>query len=135
VSEENVEVIRRLWEAVDRRDREAVFAFYDPDIVWQNHTGGALELQDVSYRGHEAVRQFWRDWLEPFESFEAHAEEFIDAGNKVIVPWRAAARGKASGAAVEMHRSNVYSISNGRVNRVDVFETKAEALTAAGLPA
>jgi ketosteroid isomerase-like protein len=103
-------------------------------IVWQNHTGGALELQDVSYSGHEAVRQFWRDWLEPFESFEAHAEEFIDAGTKVIVPWRAAARGKASGAAVEMHRSNVYSISNGRVNRVDVFETKVEALAAAGLP-
>lgn len=132
MSEANVEIVRRVWEAVERRDTEAVFAFYAPDIVWQNHTGGAVELQDVSYRGHNAVRQFWREWLDPFETFEAHAEMFIDAGDKVVVPWRASARGKASGAEVEMYRWNVYRISNGRVNRIDVFETKAEALEAAG---
>ena len=132
MSEENVEIVRRVWEAVQRRDTEAVFALYDPDIAWENHTGGAVELQGLSYRGHEGVRQFWRDWLEPFGTFEAHAEEFIDAGDQVVVPWRASARGKASGAEVEMHRCNVYRVNNGRVSRVDVFETKAEALEAAG---
>jgi hypothetical protein len=60
VSEENVEVIRRLWEAVGRRDREAVFASYDPDIVWQNQPVARWSSK-MSPIGHEAVRQFWRD--------------------------------------------------------------------------
>jgi ketosteroid isomerase-like protein len=93
MSEENVEIVRRVWDAVGRRDTDAVFALYDADIVRENHTGGALELQDVSYRGHTAVRQFWREWLEPFATFEAQPETFIDAGSKVVVPWRATARG------------------------------------------
>jgi ketosteroid isomerase-like protein len=132
VSKQNVEIVRRVWAAVERQDTEAVFAFYDPDIVWQDHTG-ALELQDHSYHGHEGVRQFWREWLEPFETFEAHSEAFIDAGDNVVVGFRLSGRGKASGAQVEWPLWNVYTIRNGLVIRIQAFETKGEALEAAGL--
>jgi ketosteroid isomerase-like protein len=44
LSRENVEIVRRLWKAVERRDIEAVFSLYDPSIVWENHTGGPIEL-------------------------------------------------------------------------------------------
>jgi uncharacterized protein len=132
MSQENVEIVRRVWAAVERQDTEALFAFYDPDIVWQDHTG-ALELQDHSYHGHEGVRQFWREWLEPFEAFEAHSEAFINAGDNVVVGFRLSGRGKASGAPVEWPLWNVYTIRNGLVIRIQAFETKGEALEAVGL--
>jgi ketosteroid isomerase-like protein len=132
MSQENVEIVRRVWAAVEGRDTEAVLAFYDPDIVWQDRTG-ALELQDHSYQGHEGVRQFWREWLEPFETFEAHSETFIDAGDNVVVGFRLSGRGKASGAQVEWRLWNVYTIRNGLVILIQAFETEGEALEAAGL--
>ena len=132
MSEANVEVVRRLWNAVDRGEMEAVFALYDPAIVWENHTGGPAELQGT-YHGHEGVRQWFRQWLQSFENFRPLAETFKDAGENVIVGNRLHGQGKSSGAEVEMHRWNVYTIRNGLVVRVEIFETKAQALEAAGL--
>ena len=74
MSQENVEIVRCLWEAAERRDSEAVFALYDPDIVWSSAgSHGALEVGG-SYHGHDGVQQFFRQWLESFETYEAHAE-------------------------------------------------------------
>jgi ketosteroid isomerase-like protein len=133
MSEGNVEIVRRAWEAWERRDIQAMFGLVDPAIVWEMH-GGAIELRGL-YHGHEGVGQLFQQWLESFEadSYEAHAETFIDAVDNVVVGWRARARGKASGAEVEMSRWHVYRMRNGLALRVDVFETESEALEAAGL--
>ena len=59
---------------------EAIFAFYDPAIVLRDQTHyEAAELSGV-YHGHDGIKQFFRQWLAPFESYHAHAEDFIDAG-------------------------------------------------------
>ena len=39
MSQENVEIVRRIWEADQRRDVDAVHAAYAPDIEWQDNTG------------------------------------------------------------------------------------------------
>jgi len=132
MSRENVEVVRRLWEAAERRDRQAVFALYDPAIVWESHETGAIEREGL-YHGHEEVREFFRDWLESFETYRAQADTFIEAGDKVVVGYRVSGRGRGSGIEVDMHRWNVYAIRNGLVVRVEVFKTKPEALEAVGL--
>jgi ketosteroid isomerase-like protein len=85
------------------------------------------------YRGHEGLRQFQREWLEAFETHHADAERFIDAGDVIVVGYRVTGRGKTSGAAVEMQRWNVYRIRNGLVIRIEIFETEAQSLEAAGL--
>jgi uncharacterized protein len=126
----NVALVRSLFAAWERQDMEAVFALYDPAIVWDNST---LPGPNAGvYRGREGVRQFLREWLEAFETHEIHAEDFIDAGDAVVVRVRVTGRGKASGAEVEMPRWNVYRIRDGLVIRIEIFETKAEALEAAG---
>jgi ketosteroid isomerase-like protein len=133
MSDENVEIVRRIWEAAERRDMEAVIALYDPAVVLDNSTVPG-PLAGV-YHGHEGVRQFFQEWLESFEAetYLAHAETFIDAGERVVVGVRHAGRGNASGAEVEMARWNVLKIQAGHVIRVDIFETKAQALEVAGL--
>jgi ketosteroid isomerase-like protein len=129
MSQENVEIVRRLWEAWERRDTEAVLGLYDPAIVWEVR---ASPLSG-SYVGHEGVRQYFREWMEAFEGYDAKAETFIDAGDKVVVRSRVRGRGKASGVEVGMPGWQVYRIRDGLVIRVDFFQTEAEALEAAGL--
>ena len=131
MSRENVEIVRRVWEAAERGDTQAAFAFYDLAIVWESRYMGPIE--GGVYHGHEGVRQFFRDWLGSFETYRAQAETFIDAGDKVVVGYRVSGRGKGSGVEIEMARWNVYGISNGLVIRVEIFETRAEALEAVGL--
>jgi ketosteroid isomerase-like protein len=130
MSKENLEIVRRLMEAWERRDMEAVFALYDPAIVWDNST---LPAPNAGvYHGHEGVRQFFQEWLEAFETQHLHAETFVDAGDGVVVGHRVSGRGKKSGAEVEMFRWQVYRVRDGLVTRIDVFETRTEALQAAG---
>jgi uncharacterized protein len=131
MSRANVEIVRRVADAWERRDMETVFALYDPAIVWDNSTLPAPS--SGSYHGHEQVRQFFQEWLEAFETQDIRAETFIDAGDRVVVGHRISGRGKTSGAEVEMHRWMVYSVRNGLVARIDVFETNVQALEAAGL--
>ena len=125
MSRENVELIRRLWKAVERGDMDAVFSSYDPAIVWENQTGGPIELHGT-YHGHEGVRQWFRQWLQSFENFQPHAEEYheLDEGH-VLVLTRLSGRGKTSGVEVQMPRWNLYEIRNGLVKRVSIFESHA----------
>jgi ketosteroid isomerase-like protein len=129
----NLELVRSIFAAWEREDMEAVFALYDPAIEWDNST---LPAPNAGvYHGREGVRLFLREWLEAFETQQIHAEDFIDAGDAVVVRTRVTGRGKASGAEVEMPRWNVYRIRDGLVIRIEIFETKAEALEAAGFSA
>src|SRR5207249_5441982 len=98
---QNVELVRAPWEAWARRDMDALFACYDRAIVWDHTRVDPTELA-VEYHGHDGVRQFFRGWLEPFESYHARPQEFIDAGQAVVVRIRQGGRGKQSGVEVEM---------------------------------
>jgi ketosteroid isomerase-like protein len=130
--QENIDIVRRAWEAWEHGDWDPLYAFYDPAVVWDASTLRG-PISGV-YHGHEGVRRYFKDWLESFETHQANAEEFIDAGdNIVIVGIRLRGSGRASGVEVEMPRWNLYRIRDGLAIRVELFETKAEALEAAGL--
>ena len=133
MSQANVKLVRAAWEAWERGDMEALFAFYDAAIVWDQTRAPPPELADM-YRGHEGVRSFFREWLAPFESFYARPEEFIDAGEAVVVRVRQGGRRKLSGAEVEMVPYwQVYRLRDGRAVRIEVYTDQDEALEAVGL--
>jgi ketosteroid isomerase-like protein len=133
MSRENVELVRASWEAWERGNMEDVFAFYDPEIVWDQSYYPAGELSTV-YRGHDGVRRFFRAWLAPFESYHAHPEEFIDAGDAVLVRIRQGGRGRQSGVEVSMPSYwQVYRLRDGRAVRIEVYRGQGEALKAIGL--
>jgi ketosteroid isomerase-like protein len=133
MSRENVEIVRAAWEAWERGDAEAIFEFYDPAIVWdQTHYGAGGP--SGTYDGHDGVKRFFREWLAPFESYYAHPEEFIDAGEVVVVRLRQGGRGKQSGVEVEMPPYwQVYRLRDGLAMRIEVYSDEKEARTAAGL--
>jgi ketosteroid isomerase-like protein len=135
MSQENVEVVRRLYEAIGRHDSEGVLALYDPYVVcdysrvgWGDLTKGGV------YYGHEGLRTVYREWYEAWEDYEEVLEEVIDARDRVVSVVTGRARGRASGVAVEnAHHAGVWTIQDGRIIRVVWFPSRHEALEATGL--
>jgi ketosteroid isomerase-like protein len=134
MSEENVEVVRQIYDAAARRDSETILKLYDPKVeidVSRTHSG----VMEPFYTGagHEAIRRWSHEWHEAWESVEYEVEEVLDAGDDVICVITARGRGKSSGAPVEfLHHAGRWSIRDGRVVRVEWFQSRAEALEAAG---
>lgn len=135
MSQENVEVVRRVYEASARRDSAAVLALYDPDVELDNSRGAFGDVTGRGvYRGHEEIRRAFRDLFDAWENYENECEELIDAGDQVISVSTARGRGRASGLEVEWKReAGVWTIRDGRIARVVWFPTREEALAAVGL--
>jgi ketosteroid isomerase-like protein len=135
MSQQNVDVVRSLFDAVSRRDAATVRALYDPEVEWDNTRGPVHGLTERKvYRGYEAVRRWWQEYWEPWERVWDEVEELIDAGDQVVSVQTTHARGVLNGLAVDLaHVAAVWTFRRGKIVRVALFTTRAEALEAAGL--
>jgi ketosteroid isomerase-like protein len=134
MSQENVEIVRGLYDALARRDSAAPFEVYAEDIVWDvsQWRTAFLDTQPVS-RGHEGVRQGWREWLSAFSEVDAEVEELIDAGDQVLAVIRERLVGRASGVPMEATHVTVWTLTQGKVIRMQAFDDRQQAFEAAGL--
>ena len=130
MSRENVELARRGVEAFDRHDFEALAELMDPLIEWndQRELPGA-----ASHHGVEAVLRHLRATFGEWADFRVEAQQFVEAGERVVITSRVSAKGQASGAPVERVNFAVNEYREGRSLRVSIYGTKAEALKAVGL--
>lgn len=136
MSQQNVEIVRRVFEAVARRDAAAVLSLYDPEVEVYFFPGTLADRlgRAGNFHGHEGLRQFDRELREAFEGFETNYEELIDAGDKVISASRYRARGRGSGIEIDgPPQFLVWTIREHRVSHVAWFVKREEALEAAGL--
>ena len=71
MSQENVEIVRRRYEALNRRDLEGSLQDLHPDaeVDWSESFG----VQRGMYRGIGEIRRFWEEWLEVFEEIDIRA--------------------------------------------------------------
>jgi ketosteroid isomerase-like protein len=136
MSQENLELVRALFDAAARRDTATVRALYDPEVEWDNTRGPMQGLVEGKvYRGYDGLRHWWREFREPWESVWDEVEDLIDAGDQVVSVHTSHARGRASGVVVDVeHFATVWTFRQGKIARVALFATRAEALEAAGLP-
>jgi ketosteroid isomerase-like protein len=134
MSRENVEIVRRVYDAAARHDAATVVALYDPEVEWDNsRLPEASLLGRRVTRGHEGLRSLFREWYEAWESFEDDCEELIDAGQHVISVVTRRGRGRASGAETTARRGGVWTLREGKIVRVVWFPSPEEALEAAGV--
>ena len=130
MSRENVEIVRRVYEAAARRDTATVLDLYHPEVELD---ASRFAIDTGVYRGHDGLRSLFREWHEAWGSIEYDYEELIDAGERVISVVTRHARGRASGVEVERPFALLWTLREGRVVRVVWFLDRAEALEAAGL--
>ena len=132
MSEENVEVVRQVYDAANRHDTERIFSLYDPEVELD---ASRLEMDHTRVvKGHEGLRAFFREWNEAWEGVDYSYEELIDAGDdRVVSVVTRHGRGRASGIEVERPFALVWTIRHGKVVRVVWFLERTKALEAAGL--
>ena len=129
---DNVEAIRRVHEAMARGDFWAAREVFDPEIVWEWSSALSGVTGVAAYHGIEGVEAATRDFFEPWDFFRQEAEEFLEVGDSVVVPVRWHARMKGSDREVHGTAANVWTFRGDRVIRFKLFDSREEALAAAG---
>lgn len=129
--EDNVDLVRRVYEAAANRNASEVFDLYDEQVELD---ASRLGMFSEVFRGHDGLRKLFRDWHEAWGEIEYSYEELIDAGEDTVISVvRRHARGRASGVDVEHPFALLWTVRDGRVVRVEWYLSRAEAFEAAGL--
>ena len=131
MSQENVEIVRRIVDAIEDRRWEEAMRQLAPDIELHGTVGGLTE--GSVWRGPEQVRDFFEQDSEAWHERRLDTEQFIDAGDCVVVLLHEFRRGKGSGVEMETDTAMVYEVRDGRVVRIQGYMDRDEALEAAGL--
>jgi ketosteroid isomerase-like protein len=129
MSQENVEIVRRGYAALERGDLDAIRGGVHPEVVAWAHPRGA----EGRYEGPAGVVDFISEWAESFDDFTNVTEEFTDAGDKVLVRVLQRGRGKETGIPVESRFWLVHHLRDGKAIQMDLYANEKEALEAAGL--
>jgi ketosteroid isomerase-like protein len=113
VSQDNVEIVRRLNALFHEGDVESAFALVHPDVQFRDLQSAPDVPQAV--RGRDAVGQVFSHWASAYDDFGADALDFVDAGSWVVmdVQWRGT--GKSSGLRVDTRQADACRIEDGRV--------------------
>jgi ketosteroid isomerase-like protein len=130
VSQENVEIVERAVDSYNRRDIDAMRMFIDPDVEldWSASRGFVAGV----YRGFDEFLRFWREYFDVFEEIAMKPDDFMDAGDSVIVPNVVHMRGR-DGIEVSAQSAVVYTVRNRRVTRICLYHEMQEALKAVRL--
>ena len=128
MSLENVEIVRQAFAAFARGDVTEMLRPLANDAITHR-----LEPDDAVYHGKEGFLQATAEWIEDFEEWTATPEEFLDAGEQVLVRVHQTARGAGSGVPVEADAWFVFAMRDGEIARLSIHTREAEALEAAGL--
>ena len=130
MSQENVEIVRRIYEVVNASGLAAVGDFLHADVELvppPDWPAGAV-------RGREQVREMARDWMETFEEFRVAPERYLDAGaENVVVYVRDSGRVRGTNTEIDTHLIHVWTLNDGKVVRWQLFTDEGPALEAAGL--
>jgi ketosteroid isomerase-like protein len=129
MSQENVELVRRGYELYAAGDLDAVAELFADDAKLPG--GGGLGVVGTAAGTHYGPEGFLRgveDALESFEEYRVEPEDFIDAGEAVVVPVRISGRGRTSRAMMETRLAHLWVLENGKVIRSEIYRTVPEAL-------
>jgi ketosteroid isomerase-like protein len=129
MSQENVELTQRFYQHF-LGTGEVPWDMVDEEAEVHDHD--APDQKGV-YRGHAGVRRWLDDWGAAWAEWRIEPEEFIDADDYVVVVVRMHTKGLGSGVQLERQDALVYRFRNNKILRTDYYNSREQALQAAGL--
>jgi ketosteroid isomerase-like protein len=133
VSQENVELVRRSFEAFNRRDLRALAELSDEDLEFVSVLS-AVDAGGATYRGSEAWASYITDMDRTWEDWRAEDFRVFDADDdRVGAVLRLVGKGKHSGVPVEREVGLAYRIRAGKLWRMGAYLDPGDALKAVGL--
>jgi ketosteroid isomerase-like protein len=127
----NVETLRRIYGSWARGEFGAGFELYDEHVVLVLRS----EFPEAGpHYGREAIRRYMRDdFLQDFTGATIAADEFLAAGDSVVVRVDQQATGPRSGAPVRMRYYQAWTFRGESVIRIESIMERGDALAAVGL--
>jgi ketosteroid isomerase-like protein len=127
VGRSDIDVVKEVFAAFAARDAERVVAALDPDVVFIAVTGGILGRTEP-YRGHEGMREYFRDVERVWDELILSPGEFEEVGDAILVTGRVSARSPAR--TISGSTGWVWRVRDGLVVYVRVYASAAEAAAA-----
>jgi ketosteroid isomerase-like protein len=129
MSQENVELVKRMLALFHAGDAEGALACFSEDVVTEmpgrpDVTGG---------RGREALGRLIGSWVGAWEDWKEEVEEVRDLGDRVMVISTQRGRGKDTGIEVAYQYAALYEVRDAEISGMGLYSAPAEALKAAGL--
>jgi ketosteroid isomerase-like protein len=130
MSQENVGVVRRSFEVWNRQDMLAYVALYGPDaqIDWSRSRSPFKGV----YRGHPEIESFWDVFWSTWENVQLEVHSYTQADSEVMA-WNTAHMRGREGIEVTARTALVFTVENGQITCLRLFDEQAEALEALGL--
>jgi ketosteroid isomerase-like protein len=122
---DNVDLVRRAHQALNRGDIDALLALCHEDF--------RLDMSDrifnpAVYEGHGGIKRFYSEVRDVWEVYVWHPEELIETGSEVVALLRSSGRGRESGAEVERATAMVWSVRDGQLSALRFFRDRGAAL-------
>ena len=129
MSQENVEIVSRMYEAFGRGDAVAALSYVDSAVV----TDPRHRVDGRVGQGHDDLAAILAEWLDTWDEWRQEIEEIRDLGDRVLVIDTQRGRGKGSGIEWEGRFAMLYEVQHGKITRWTIYDDLSEAFEAAGL--
>lgn len=123
----DIEVVKATFAAFAARDIEAVLALTSPDVEFWAVTGEQAG-RSTPYRGHEGMRQYFRDVAALWEELHLSPREFRASNDLILVTGRVSAHSRSR--TVTGSTGWIWRVRNGKVVYVHVYASAADATAA-----
>jgi ketosteroid isomerase-like protein len=129
MSQENVEIVRPIYDSLTRRDWDAVFRDTHPDFEMTTQRGPTAGTN----RGREAVQAFIEDAMAAFDNLVFEPEEVLENGDQVVAVVTTRARPKEGSVDIVVRNGHLWTVRDGTIFSMTSFPAPGKALEAAGL--
>jgi ketosteroid isomerase-like protein len=127
--EENVEIVRKAYDAFNRRDWDGVFRDADPDFALTTQVGPDAG----THRGREEVTGLAQGFIDVFDKLLWEPEEFFEGNDQVVVYISVRSRPPGGGVDLVVRNGHLWTIRDGALISMESFPKPGSALEAAGL--
>jgi uncharacterized protein len=131
MSQENVEIITRMYRAWNSGDMDALADVFDAEV--EVRPALSTFLASSVYRGHDGVSAWYAETYEPWAEMTAEPQRFVDAGERTVVVVGLHARVPGGGVDLDAEIAHVLTIRDARIVKLDGYDTPEAALSAVGL--
>jgi ketosteroid isomerase-like protein len=131
MSQENVEIVRRAVGSFNRGDLEAALDDWAPDAVWDWSNSHGFDAG--VFRGHNQIRGFWQQFLDTFDELRFELDEIVEVEEGLLIAENVGYVQGRDGIEAQARSAWLIRAESGQITSLTMYQSKQEALEAAGL--